>query len=438
MKTNIRELSLLTQEAATLSNKNSLTKAEEKRFAFLTGTAIPAVKAGASLAEVDEIRANADFAARGLPPVRLRGGFLNEEKRAKAMFMLNIARAQVLGTEGDTAKFRSVTKGPEFRTETLGSMTSAIGSYSNLGSFVPTDFYAEVFAAMGEHDPLYDVDGPCTVLQSTNGHAVQIPVWDDIVNLGSQVGEGSDTTGDQINLGNPNAVTLGVHNFRSPVHTVSMEADQDIEAAYGAFSMFKQFMGDRLARTIGAKLISGNGSSTVLGLLAALAAANAPSVVAAGSSDNTGGTETCVNSIGTADLGDLYFKVNAAWRSRPSCGWLMNDNTLTYLTTVLNKMGNPIFHVENGVQYILNKPVYVSPSMASIGSSNVPVIFGDLSQWVTKIVSDDMTRIQRLDETYIEQGLVGFRMFVRAGGVLAYQGDGSGNSSPLAYLINHS
>ena len=52
MKINTQELSGLLQEASALSNKPNWTKQDEKRHGFLL-SAISAVKAGATLAEVN-------------------------------------------------------------------------------------------------------------------------------------------------------------------------------------------------------------------------------------------------------------------------------------------------------------------------------------------------------------------------------------------------
>jgi hypothetical protein len=67
-KVNTQELSALIQELQTLSNKPKLTPSEERRNAFLLA-AISAVKAGATLAEI-EAEGDAERRSKaGLPPV---------------------------------------------------------------------------------------------------------------------------------------------------------------------------------------------------------------------------------------------------------------------------------------------------------------------------------------------------------------------------------
>ena len=76
--------------------------------------------------------------------------------------------------------------------------------------------------------------------------------------------------------------------------------------------------------------------------------------------------------------------------------------------------------------------------MDGIGASKYPVVFGDGSYWLTRMVSDDLTRVQVVKEAagLIEKGLVGMRMFVRYGGSLLFTDAGS--PAPFAVLQNHS
>jgi hypothetical protein len=66
---NTQELSLLIQEAAALSNKSNWSKQDERRNAYLL-SAISAVKAGASLVDIDRDRVNALAREHGLPVTR--------------------------------------------------------------------------------------------------------------------------------------------------------------------------------------------------------------------------------------------------------------------------------------------------------------------------------------------------------------------------------
>ena len=168
MKINTGELSLLLQEASALSNKANWTKQDEKRNAFLL-TAISAVKAGASLQELEQENHNAESRAAGLPTTRFNRGFLSAERRS-------------IAKEWQSAV--------EQRDMVGGNPISRIGSYSGLGYFVPTEFFPNVFSAMKASDPVMS-DDDVTLLQSTNGRVLTVPILGDIANVALVIGESS-------------------------------------------------------------------------------------------------------------------------------------------------------------------------------------------------------------------------------------------------------
>jgi HK97 family phage major capsid protein len=196
--------------------------------------------------------------------------------------------------------------------------------------------------------------------------------------------------------------------------------------------------------------VTGNGSSKPLGLIPALeelASVTTPFIIAAGSATHTGGAETGANSIGIPDLSNLYYSVDDAYRSNPKCAWLMRDSTLNYIDgLIVTKLGQKLDLVKyiDGKPFILGKPVKISPSVPAIGPSNVSVVFGDLSFWCTKIVTGiagngmPLGYVQTYQEApgLIENGLIGFRAFLRAGGVLAVNDRNS--PSPINYLMHTS
>jgi HK97 family phage major capsid protein len=434
---NVRELSLLYQEMTALANKPNWSKTDEQRNANCMAR-ISAVKAGATLAEVDEQLLNADEQRNGFKPTRLRKPWaMTPERRAKAVFMQQLVESR--GIKGHEMEMRDG--------ETIGNPIPQIGTYSGLGVFVPTDMYSSIFNAMAWYDPLYDPD-VCTVIRSSNGRPLRMPLYDDITNVAVQVGEASADSGEVL-LGNPDQVTLGGFSFRTPIQKYSVEAIQDIEGAVTAYDIFQKMASDRLARGIGAKLINGAGVTEPLGLVTALTEAGAPAITAKGRSGNTGvGTDTGANSVGSTDLADVFYAVNEAYRVQPKCGWLMNDTTLTGLMGMVSKLGLPLvnffYNDEDNVPapYILNRPVHICPSLASPSEGDVSVIFGDLGYWATRLIAagdgaNGPDRVQIYRERYAETGQVGMQVFVRADGALLYDGSTSSHA-PMAYLVNHS
>ena len=76
--------------------------------------------------------------------------------------------------------------------------------------------------------------------------------------------------------------------------------------------------------------------------------------------------------------------------------------------------------------------------MDNITPSANPVVLGDFSYWATRIATADTNMgILSYKEApgLCENGLIGFRSFVRAGGALLWSGTGN---SPFVILANHS
>lgn len=398
----VKQLSLVTQQALELSERASLTPREKRRLSTLTAT-MAAIKAGATV-NLDEIEENAH----------------NEEEKRAGLPVTNFGRGRsLLSPEKRSIAREWQAAVIEKRDMVEGNPIPRIGTYAGLGTFVPTSFYQNLFSAMKTHDPLYDEDS-VTLIKSTNGRVLTIPTLGDVSNVAEVIGEAvQDSSTDISNVGQ---ALVAAYSYRTPRFTASIEAFQDVESAGGLAQMFENFAADRLARGVSADLVNGNGSSKTLGLVPsviALASTATPIITAIGAADNTGGSAL---GIGSEDLANLYFSVDAAYRASSKAAWLMADDTLRQLSGVVTKMGLPLINVVNGVPTLHGKPVKVSPSMQIISNGNYPVLFGDLSYWVTRLVVSDDSYIKLIFDApgLAEQGKFAMRAYLRADGALAF------------------
>jgi HK97 family phage major capsid protein len=415
MSINVKDLAMLLGEYNSLSNKARLTKADETRCAYLQ-TAIAAVKSGVSLREVDETFHNERARAAGLPEVRLPGPLNTTEKEAR------MYQDFVHGEK------RDMTEG--------APMISQVGSYTSLGYFVPSDFFPQVFTAMKAADALMD-ETAVTLIKSTNGRPLPVPVASDVENNASVIGEGGTQT--SIDIDSTGHVVLGAYSYASRRFVSSLEAFDDIEGAVTVTGLMKQFFAQGLSRGIGADLISGNGASKPTGLVTTLENLVLP-ITATGSSNNTGGVETGVNSIGSADIAAMYEALDSAYFG-PKTAWMCNQKTLGYLASgIITKYGQPLDLVKyvDGQPTMLGLPIKISPSLANISASSVPLLLGDFSYWVTRLIVDDKAGLVVYKEApgLIEQGNIGMRSFCRADGNLAWTDTSS--PAPIQYLRMHS
>lgn len=423
MSINTKDLSLLIQEASALSNKPNWTKQDEKRNAFLL-SAISAVKAGASLSDLDDVEGSAfheaNEAARrsGLPVIkRKRNIFLNRDREAEArgwkQFIEN----------------RDMEEG--------APMLDHFGTYTSLGNFIPTGFFPQVVAAMAAHDVLFDEDS-CTVLKTQNGIPTTIPLIGDIENVAAVVGEGG--TQNSVDISSTNQATLIAYSYKTPRFVASIEAFQDMDTSITTVGLFKQFTSDRLARGIAKDLVTGNGSSKPLGLIPSLEGLGVSYVTASGSADNTGGSESGATTLGSADFAAAAENLDQAYVDSPKCAWLMNRKTLIAVSSIINKFGNQLNLVQyvDGQPFIYGIPVKICPSIDNLGASNVPVVLGDLTYWCTRLVVDEKAGLMVYREApgLIEYGNIGISCFMRADGELLYKDTSS--PAPFTFIRNHS
>jgi HK97 family phage major capsid protein len=421
MKIDSKGLATLMAEASVLANRSKLTGQEEKRYALLLSQ-ISLLKTGeVTLADLTLEEVNETERRAGLP-VTQRVAPVSEAR----------ATAEAWQTAIKVAREDRAVENTE------GNIIARIGTFSGLGSFVPTQFMQETYAAMAAHDAFLDEEA-VTVLNSTNGRVTEIPTYGDIENVASVVGESANSTSSEAAISAPGHAAIAAYSYRSPLWRLSVEAMQDIEAMNDAVNLFRAFASDRIARGVAADLVSGDGISKPLGIVPALLNAGVTPVSAVGAADNTGDSgNTAANSIGSKDIANLYYSVNKAYRNSPKAAFFMSDDTLVYLAQLVNKMGNPLVQWQGPEAYIFGKPVRISPSMDSISASSYPVLFGDGSYWMTRKVVNDDTYVQVVKEAagLAEKGLVALRMFARFDGTLLWSDVDS--PAPFALLQMHS
>ncbi len=410
MSINITELNSLLREYTSLSNKSRLTKEDEHRCAYLQ-TAIAAVKAGGTLAEVNE---------------QVTAGVHNEWRRANGM--PEVSLKPVPAAEREVREYRDMVEGTPLHGQ--------VGSYTGLGTFVPTGFFPQVFAAMKAADALFN-DESVTLIKSKNGNPLPIPTAGDTENTATVISEAGSQT--SVDIDATGHVTLGAYSYSSDRYVVSMEAFDDLDSAITVTGLLKKFFADKLARGIGKDLVTGSGSGKTLGLIPSLTAIGAPQITAVGSSTNDGSAATGANSIGSDDLQAAISDLDAAYFNE-NTAWLMNQKTLASFAGQRDKNGNIVRLVEyvDGVPTIFGVPVKICPSLDSIGASKVPVVLGDLSYWATRLITDDSSGLVVYREApgLIEKGNIGIRCFVRADGGLLYTDASS--PSPFVSIRNHS
>lgn len=309
-----------------------------------------------------------------------------------------------------------------------GTQIAHLGTYSSLGYFVPTGFRQAIEQATKYFCPFLEND-VCTVMDTASGQVLPMPTSNDTAQQAVIVGEAAavgeqDITAAQVNL--------AAYKLSSGLIKASIELLQD--SAFDLEAWLAQQFGTRYGRGLENYFTNGTGSSQPTGILTAIAASGASSVVAAGSSANDGTAATGANSIGYADLVTLEHSVDPSYRR--GAKYMFHDNTLAALKKLLDKYGRPLWTPGiavsepdeiNGYSYVINQQM---PQIGSV-SEAVTVVFGDFSKFIIRRVKD--LSVQRLDEVYAVNGQVGFLSFARVDSNLLDAG-----THPLNTLTMHS
>lgn len=415
-----QDLAYLFGEADRLASKEKLSQQEEKRYANILAK-ISTVKSGASLTDLQRAELRETEIREGLKLSKVDGEGYTEEQR-------QIHRA-----------WKSFVHG-EKRTMEEGNLIDQIGTYNDLGYFVPVGFRYDLKMAMKNYEPLFDPD-VCTYIETPNAQPLPMPKMNDTGSVATLLGEASQI--EELDLANVGNTKLGAYKFTSGLYTLSREAFEDIAVGLNEINNFKRISALRFARGVGSYLLNGTGSDQPTGLLTALVASGITPITAAGSAPNDGSANTGANSIGTQDLANAYFAVDPLYRKSPKCAWLMADSTLQFLYTLLNKMGSPIFDIGgapiiqmvDGAPRIYGKPVLSSPNMPSISAGATTVVFGDLSFFcVRHATSDSYIKLFQEAPGLVEYGLMAWAAIDRFDSNLISFG---ANESPLTYIQQH-
>jgi len=314
----------------------------------------------------------------------------------------------------------------EYRDVAEGApMLNHIGTYTGLGFLVPTGFVDRIEDATKWYADLLK-DGTCTVVETATGQPLPFPVSDDTSNSAVVVDEANTINESDVTA---NHVKLASYKLSSGVVKASIELLQD--SAIDIEGWLAERFGIRYGRGLEGYLTNGTGSGQPTGLLTAIAASGATPVTAAGSSANSGGTETGANSIGYADLIDLEHSVDPSYRRNAK--YMFHDKTLGQLKKILDKFGRPLWVAGIGVgepDTLNGFPYVINQSMPQVAPSNTTVVFGDFKQYVIRKVKG--MSMQRLVELYAVNGQVGFISNMRVDANLVSA------TKPLNVLQQHS
>jgi HK97 family phage major capsid protein len=403
-------------EADRLSRIEKPSKGQSNRFQFLSQK-ISALKSGVSIDFLNRSELDSRARAEGFDAPDYRATILSHSERRTIQAWQSFFKTGTVPTE-----YRDVE-----------GLPLATGYFQGAGgTFVPFDFFRDYLPqALKAHDPVFD-DESVTRLITNNGSPLQVSSADVTDPSNDAVPVSELSSPGYSNIANPTEVLISLTTYRTPMWKLSMESLEDIETAGNAIETFRAWSAGSLARGIGRNLMAA--------LLAAIPT-NFPTatIIASGSSANTGGSETGANSLGTKDFAAAWANLDDSYKQSPRCAWWLNDASFQYVNGLLDKQGRPVGLIRycDGVPTIFGRPVRIAPSMSGIGSSNLSALLLDGSQFMTRLALDTNTYIKlfRQASGLAENGNVGLRVFLRAGGAWMIS---SAERPPVIAIQNHS
>jgi HK97 family phage major capsid protein len=412
----------LIREMEDLSLKEKLTKQEDRRFETLK----------TQIAQI----------SKGMDPSDLIGSDVARIEDEIRSF--NGSKHQIPGlAEIDwrdwicgTAKRSYLRLGNEVRaSQAVGSQSIAYTAGTAGGYFVPVGFDSRLNASMRQVDDIFDPRFHNDI-ETENGSPLVVPSFDDVSNQGQLVAENSQPPVQPDSTVTAANNVLNAYSFRSGLLYCSIETLQDSGVPIGA--LIERAFAVRLARVSGKYAILGTGSGQPAGLLTGVNATDAPEIIAGGSNSNDGiSGHTGANSIGSQDLQDLFFGLNAAYRREAA--FYLNDSTFQAISNVLDKNGRPLVKYNQDLANqptIFGRPVAICPNLPSISPNAPTVLFGAPRYFYLRHVKAG-SFAQMFTESVgtAEAGAVAFQGYFRTDSVLSVP---NSTYPPFVQLVQHS
>ena len=266
------------------------------------------------------------------------------------------------------------------------------------GFTVPEGFSGQIDQQMATWGPMWDA-AIVRELSTSTGNALPWPTVNDTDKSGRIKAENASVDDD----GSDDVVfsekVLNSYVFDTGMVRVPIELLQD--SAFNIEALMGDLFGERLGRAANTALTTGTGTNQPNGIVTA---------------SGLGLTSAAVAAVTSDELIDLFHSVDPAYRMSPKCRWMFNDSTLAAIRKLKDGQGNYLWtmgDVRTGEpDQFLGKQYSVNQAMASLGTGNKPVVFGDLSRYVVrKVLGYQMLTLRERYAENFQVGMVGFKRF---------------------------
>ncbi|KWR73325.1 hypothetical protein RN04_03525 [Arthrobacter sp. W1] len=383
---------LMEQRKNTEAQMRALLDNAEKEERSLTGEETEQFERMSS--DMDSLRKQADSLVQAEERTRAAGDALEKagvtgtpEQRGGATETEEQLRSFLTGK---TNEFNALGTKEECRALSTGTLGAG-------GATVPTTFYGKLMEHAVEVATL--LAGGATTWNTSSGENIDVPVTVSHPQ-GAQVSEGGVIPSSDPAFGKR---TLGGYKYGDLVEVpkeLLTDTGVDLEG------YLARIAGWAVGNALGEKLITGTGTSEPAGIV--------------GSS--TMGKTAATLTPTFDDVIDLFYSVIGPYRNRPSASWVMEDTTAGYLRKLKDANDNYIWQasvIAGTPDTIEGKPVRTDPFMPTMGANDKPLLFGDLSSYVVRLING--IRFESSEHYAFNRDVVTFRALVRGDGLLMDQ-----------------
>lgn len=251
------------------------------------------------------------------------------------------------------------------------------------------------------------------ILTTATGNQIDWPTYDDTAALATIVGEAAAIPEQDIVFAN---LTLNAYKYTSGYVDVSWELLQD--SFFNFETILAEAFAIRFGRGTNLHFTGGNGTTQPQGIT--IATNNTLNLATAGA-------------ISYADVVNLKYSVNKAYREMFNCQFMFNDEIEKFLMLLTTSEGMPLWNMsvrDGAPDTIIGEPYEINNDMSidlTVGASKPPVmLYGALEKYLIRDVQP-MTMI-RLDELKALNGLVTFLAWGRFDGEFISAVDNTGDT----------
>lgn len=262
-------------------------------------------------------------------------------------------------------------------------------------TLVPTEIMSEIMQRLVQQSGVLAA-GPRIINTEGAGHSIKLPRIS-ASGTAAQVAEGAAFTESDPTVG---SVDFGAYKFGRLLQ-ISTELIED--ASFDIARYLGEEMGQSLGLAVSGPLVTGNGTTTIQGIIGSAATGITSGTAVAG-------VPTVANVLGLLNSLPTQYRAQASWIMAPA--------TLNGLVNILDTTNRSILLPSLSLDVpttLLGLPVYLDDNVAATGTANKSIWLGDMSRYYAVRYAGPLT-VKSSEDFAFASGLITYRVEQRLDG----------------------